>query len=212
MYIELEIESPLARNTKQFNNETTWSGFCDTLEQITGIERALQVVKWTNVGGETKNVTRNDMTATLSETGVTDNCHVLVECSTDESIVSQLQHSKQEDVKEFQLDKESYEQRTNSVLQWKKQLGVTDDVIRCTFKVGDRGQVPGKGQCTVAFVGKVEELEGRVFLGVVWDAPVGKNDGSIHGKRYFSCEEGRGSFLPPNRVQMMEERQTLDEI
>jgi tubulin-folding cofactor B len=40
-------------------------------------------------------------------------------------------------------------------------------------------------------------------VGVECDEPVGKNDGSVKGKRYFSCEGVggmRGLFVRPERV------------
>lgn len=38
---------------------------------------------------------------------------------------------------------------------------------------------------------------GPIYIGVEWDMPVGKNDGSVDGVRYFTCEAGYGSFVLP---------------
>ena len=34
-----------------------------------------------------------------------------------------------------------------------------------------------------------------------YDEPVGKNDGSIKGKRYFQCVPGYGGFIRPDKVR-----------
>ena len=39
------------------------------------------------------------------------------------------------------------------------------------------------------------------WYGVELDRPVGKNDGAVSGKRYFTCKPKHGVFAPPTRVQ-----------
>jgi len=36
---------------------------------------------------------------------------------------------------------------------------------------------------------------------MIYDQPVGKNDGSIDGQRYFTCEPNHGAFVNPKCVQ-----------
>ena len=68
-------------------------------------------------------------------------------------------------------------------------------------QIGNRCEVnPGGKRGEVAFVGKVEGLPKGWWIGVVFDEPVGKNDGSAKGKRYFECADGYGSFQRPNNV------------
>lgn len=70
------------------------------------------------------------------------------------------------------------------------------------FGVGARCEVsPGGKRGSVQFVGKdLKELPGGWWIGVVYDEPVGKNDGMVKGIRYFQCEVGFGGIVRPSNV------------
>ena len=40
-----------------------------------------------------------------------------------------------------------------------------------------------------------------VWYGIELDRPVGKNDGSVNGVKYFSCRMKHGVFAPLSRIQ-----------
>ncbi|XP_070403129.1 dynactin subunit 1 isoform X7 [Nothobranchius furzeri] len=62
-------------------------------------------------------------------------------------------------------------------------------------KVGSLVEVIGKGQRgTVAYVGNTLFASGK-WVGIILDEPKGKNDGTVQGKRYFTCEENQGIFV-----------------
>ena len=52
---------------------------------------------------------------------------------------------------------------------------------------------------TVRFVGETDFAEG-VWIGLELERPVGRNDGSVQGVRYFSCQPEHGLFCPPSHV------------
>jgi tubulin-folding cofactor B len=83
---------------------------------------------------------------------------------------------------------------------------MTDDYmadIAASIKVGDRCEVdPGGKRGEVKFVGKVDTLAAGYWIGVQYDEPVGKHDGVVKGKRFFTCPAGHGSMLRPALVKV----------
>ena len=54
----------------------------------------------------------------------------------------------------------------------------------------------------IKYIGKCEGLPKGYWVGVEYDEPVGKNDGSAKGHRYFECEPKYGGFVRPGAVSM----------
>lgn len=77
-----------------------------------------------------------------------------------------------------------------------------EDEASC-IPVGSRCEVdPGAKRGKVRYVGRCQGLPKGFWVGVQYDEPVGKNDGSVKGERYFQCNEGYGGFLRPNLVRV----------
>ncbi|XP_031440402.1 dynactin subunit 1a isoform X3 [Clupea harengus] len=72
-------------------------------------------------------------------------------------------------------------------------------------KVGSRVEVIGKGERgMVAYVGATLFATGK-WVGVILDEAKGKNDGTVQGKRYFTCEENHGIFVRQSQIQLLDE-------
>jgi tubulin-specific chaperone B len=135
-------------------------------------------------------------------------------------------------VAKVEMSPEEYAKKTDSVLAWKKanKLGRFDPsapsleslekakVQAYDIEIENKGIQVGK-RCRVGeedskrgevmYIGDVEEIPGGAgkWIGVKLDEPVGKNDGSLKGKRYWGTEvEGggpkHGVFVRPERVEV----------
>lgn len=71
------------------------------------------------------------------------------------------------------------------------------------FKVGDRVWVNGNKPGYVQFLGETQFAPGQ-WAGIVLDEPIGKNDGSVAGVRYFQSDPLRGIFTRPSKLSRVE--------
>ena len=73
------------------------------------------------------------------------------------------------------------------------------------FRVGSKVEVIGKDlRGVVAFCGLTSFATGK-WIGVVLDHPNGKNNGTVQGKTYFSCQDNYGIFVRPNQLSLLED-------
>ena len=149
---------------------------------------------------------------------------------------------------------EKYEQLDDSVLAWKRKqkLGRFDpnakslaelveqrrghdqaEVARRKIQLDVRCRVNGSDERrgTIRFVGEIEGLGGEkeagcVWVGVEFDEPVGRNDGSVEVevsredgkkgrevKQVFRCKgKNYGGFARPEKVEAGEEFTVLDDL
>ncbi|POR38172.1 Cell polarity protein alp11 [Tolypocladium paradoxum] len=144
-------------------------------------------------------------------------------------------------VDKYVMPEEEYEKKSDSVLAWKKtqRLGRFDpnapnheqaklealdqEVRQRGVEVGKRCRVGGEDtrRGVVRYVGEVQEIPGGkgAWVGVQLDEPVGKNDGSIAGRRYWgeSSALKHGVFVRPERVEVgdfppMDDLEDMEEI
>lgn len=194
-YITVQIHSPLASSTKQVPASFSWQQMLHTLEQITGIEPQFQHI---TVNSQTLNP---DLLAPI---GLRDGSVLAVTPLNDQSIVAELsQHdaSAAATVVSPQMSTQQYLARSNNARDFVQRQRLNQ------FTPGTRVQLvedPSRGQGTVRFAGAIQELGNRLFVGVEWDAAVGKNNGSIGQTQYFSCAPQHGSFVPPGKLQLAE--------
>ncbi|EDS39730.1 150 kDa dynein-associated polypeptide [Culex quinquefasciatus] len=73
------------------------------------------------------------------------------------------------------------------------------------LKIGQRIEVSGKDvRGVIAYVGMTSFAVGK-WVGVILDEPKGKNNGSIKGQTYFSCDENYGMFVRPTQLVFLDE-------
>lgn len=68
-----------------------------------------------------------------------------------------------------------------------------------SFIIGERVWVGGTKPGQIAYIGETQFAPGE-WAGIVLDEPIGKNDGSVAGVRYFQCPEKRGVFSRLTRL------------
>lgn len=104
------------------------------------------------------------------------------------------------------------EEKQQSLAEWKadqmkKKAQSTRERLRNEYaqqaaqiSLGDRCEIGGyKGE--VAFLGdEVEGLPGGFWVGIRYDEPVGKNDGTVKGRRLFHCHPNCGHLVRPDKV------------
>ncbi|XP_068271763.1 CAP-Gly domain-containing linker protein 2 isoform X2 [Nyctibius grandis] len=74
-----------------------------------------------------------------------------------------------------------------------------DDDFLGDFVVGERVWVNGVKPGVIQYLGETQFAPGQ-WAGVVLDDPVGKNDGSVGGVRYFECQPLQGIFTRPSKL------------
>ena len=138
---------------------------------------------------------------------------------------SRINYNDTSGVDKYVMPEDEYEKKSDSVLAWKKtqKLGRFDPnapsheqakLAALEQEIKERGIEVGK-RCrvgsddtrrgTIKYVGEVKEIPGGLgsWVGVHLDEPVGKNDGSIAGSRYWGepSELKHGVFVRPERVE-----------
>ncbi|CAG9533784.1 unnamed protein product [Cercopithifilaria johnstoni] len=67
------------------------------------------------------------------------------------------------------------------------------------WEIGDRCQIGGR-MGNIVYIGPARFAPGE-WIGIVLDQPLGKNDGSVDGHRYFSCEPNHGLFCKASKLE-----------
>ncbi|XP_041073565.1 dynactin subunit 1-like isoform X2 [Polyodon spathula] len=93
----------------------------------------------------------------------------------------------------------------NRVLSSSSSSRMSSDGSSKLAKVGSRVEVIGKGhRGTVAYIGATLFATGK-WVGVILDDAKGKNDGTVQGKRYFTCEDNHGIFVRQSQIQPVDD-------
>jgi len=119
-------------------------------------------------------------------------------------------------VEKYEISEEDYAKRSDNARNFKAQILAhqkatappsaaeapppKQEADMTAFVVGARCKVfPGDRLGTVRWVGLLEGKKSP-WVGIELDEPTGKNDGSVKGKKYFTCSENYGCFAQPEQV------------
>ena len=69
--------------------------------------------------------------------------------------------------------------------------------------IGSIVDIPA-GRGLVRFYGVTSFSSGK-WVGVELSEPLGKNDGTVQGVKYFTCKPNHGMFLRPSQVKVVSE-------
>ncbi|KAK4047011.1 hypothetical protein OIV83_005697 [Microbotryomycetes sp. JL201] len=226
-WVTVWVTSPGTHSERRFGTDTTVRLLKDKLETVTGIPASAQRLSIARTddaaskhGDQAASLNLDDDERTMDSYRINDWMTIKVD-STDPALPSTLTDLSQ--VEKYEMSDKDYEARSDSLLNFKKRhkLGrfapsstetmsqvsaATDEHVPDNLKLGARCQVAMSDvlsrRGTVRYIGPVEfgPQDGRTWVGVEWDEPVGKNDGAVDGKRYFQTGPQKASFLRPSHV------------
>ncbi|KAH7910179.1 CAP Gly-rich domain-containing protein [Hygrophoropsis aurantiaca] len=209
------VSSPDTRSERRFDLHITVQQLKAKLELITGIPVQNQQIS--AVDGENSaqaEIQLSDDARPLGFYGLRDKQTLkVIDTNPATSFTGQLTDVSQ--VEKFELSDEAYAQRQDTVLAYKQRHKVgrfADETpavqpqqvdiplgARCEVESAEEG-LHKRG--TVRFVGPTAFAKTGVWVGIEYDEPIGKNDGSVQGERYFTCASSHGAFVRPDRVRV----------
>lgn len=193
------------------------------LEMLSGIESNAMTIEYFVDKAKKATIVSSDEGDLESAIG----CHVdgeehrlhLVDTRGDRNAVD---FNKLEAVPKFELSEEEYNKRNDSLRQFKKQLksnrseggdAIDEEhmsTLMDSLRIGDVVEVTVKGKPNrrgrIMFKGMISVIPNSDpghWVGVRYDEPLGKNDGSIGGQRYFDCEPNHGAFVRPSSIHVL---------
>eukprot|EP01091_Cochliopodium_minus_P014209 TRINITY_DN4789_c0_g1_i1.p1 TRINITY_DN4789_c0_g1~~TRINITY_DN4789_c0_g1_i1.p1 ORF type:complete len:228 (-),score=84.48 TRINITY_DN4789_c0_g1_i1:55-738(-) len=204
-------EDPPIETIKKYKIDVKISELKDKLYMVVGIEAKNMVLTLEKEEEKGVSTPLDHDNKCLSEFKVVEgNCYVLRVKSNSEEDINKMRYifNKNEEVKKYEISEQDYNKREDNFRKFKEKFidKKNDEILIHTnekgAKVGDRCQVLKTGtRGEVKFVGKTEFSEG-LWVGVQLDEPVGKNDGSVNGKRYFNCPKSYGIFIQPDQIEI----------
>lgn len=221
-------------HSRRFNRGISIAEFKGKLEMVVGTQAPFMDLELFSVSDKFLQKLDDD-NALLGSYPVDDDCRIHV---TDRSGAQQGEFSDVSKVEKFEISDNAYDQRKDSMRSFlkKQRVGRFNDEEMAkkaaqlaareaeekeaagAIAVGNRCQVRVPEQPprigTVMFVGTTDFKPG-FWVGVKYDEPLGKHDGSVNGKQYFECENKYGAFVKPLNVTVgdfPEEDYGLDEM
>lgn len=221
---QVQIVSDLCFTSKEVQPQWSWEQLCNKLYDYTGISpQDMQLEIESNDGSKHLIKSPVKCEGIISDTDYSFKTISVIDTN-ENSIANQLREDMNNGSDaEFKLSEKAYQQRTDSVLNWKKEnkLGKFDPAYaskldqlralqeehssklavdeRCSVKTADQPERRG----WLRFVGVVPQLnETDIWCGIEFDEPVGKSNGSFRGSSYFGpVRPNYGGFVRPSSVE-----------
>lgn len=219
---------------RRFNRGISIAEMKSNLEMIVGVSPSCMDLELFSVSDKFLQRMDNNE-ALLGSYPVDDDCRIHV---IDRSGGQMDEFSDVSKVEKFEMPDEAYDKRTDTARSFMKKHRVgrfneeemakkkaehaareeEQKAAADAISVGSRCQVQVPGQPTklgtVMYVGTTDFKPGY-WVGVKYDEPLGKNNGTVDGKQYFECENNYGGFVKPLSVTVgdfPEEDYGLDEM
>ncbi|ORY33750.1 CAP Gly-rich domain-containing protein [Naematelia encephala] len=222
--LSIFVTSPDTHSERRLESTLTISQLKDKLTPITGIQPQYQILRlYRSIEATEPLVILDDESRSLQDYAVVDwNC---IKVENLDPSARPGEFSDLSAVEKFELTPEEYASRSDTVQAHLKanKLGRFADTPTTlahphphqhpvSTSVPPPGLVPG-ARCkvitsegglerrgTVRFVGNAEIGKGGIWAGVELDEPVGKGDGLVEGRRYFTCSPLHAVFVRPDKV------------
>ncbi|KAH7335456.1 CAP Gly-rich domain-containing protein [Rhizoctonia solani] len=219
--IRLHVSSPDTFSERKYDLHTTIGQLKGKLESVTGIapeSQRLTVHRSVDEQDSTPLHILDDDSRPLGYYSLSDMMLLKVADTNTNSLTGQF--TDVSNVEKFELTDEEYQKRKDTVLAYKQanKIGRFADSAEAPaaqvhtappeIKPGARCKIETEGgdmdikRGVVRFVGPTKfGKEGTGdWVGIEYDEPVGKNDGSVQGEKYFTCPDKHGAFVRPERV------------
>lgn len=223
--VQLNVSSSISLkscyNERRFNKSLTVDAVKDKLELITGIP-ALSMDLEVYTEDNKLACKLSNTSALLGSYNIDDNMRLHVIDREKSRKVGEYEDVSK--VEKYTISDEAYSKKSDSVRAFlkKKKMGKYDPEEQMRMKqkeeerkkmekeameniiVGSRCEVqvpnnmPRRG--TVRFVG-MTDFQPNLWVGVEYDEPYGKNNGTVDEKKYFECPDKYGSFVRPFSVK-----------
>ncbi|SCU85487.1 LADA_0D07800g1_1 [Lachancea dasiensis] len=241
----VHILSDLCSISREINLEWDWKLLCEKLTQISGVLPADMLFEIELQDGTKKRVEKAVSRAgSLQQTLGQAPLIIRIIDTNENSIANELaqdpafnsENTSGEAPSGFTLSEDDYQQRSDSVLQWKKNCGLgkfdpnyraklekdltfqadcaTDLVLneRCLVSASD---TTSERRGWLRYVGSLPGPRGAqgTWCGVEFDEPCGKNDGTLDGHVLFGPVKPQyGGFVKPSNVKTSSEYQPIDDF
>ncbi|AOA61519.1 Alpha-tubulin folding protein [Komagataella phaffii CBS 7435] len=222
--VSVYITSGLTSSERRISPQWDIAHLKQRLEFVTGIPPADQKIwVYKTPTSNARYELKGGEETTLNEFQIAPYTRIHVENINQHSDISELESATAQDDDEpvFNLSEDQYNSMDNTVRRWKEEnkLGRFDPDYQSkksrileehrklseSFEIGARCRTMNmmERRGYIRYVGIIPEIDNESYwVGVEFDEPVGKNDGSIKGKAYFRCKANHGSFVKPTLVQV----------